>query len=60
MRRGRGTSSPPQFGQRPPMASAHRAQNVHSKLQIRASGAAGGSGAAHFSQVGFSSIISSR
>ena len=30
LRRGRATSSPPQFGQRPCMASAHFAQNVHS------------------------------
>ena len=30
LRRGRGTSSPPQFGQMPDIASAHRAQNVHS------------------------------
>ncbi len=36
-RRGRATSSPPQFGQRPCIASAHAAQNVHSWLQIRAS-----------------------
>jgi len=35
---GRRTSSPPQFGQRPASTpSAHAAQNVHSKLQIRAS-----------------------
>jgi hypothetical protein len=36
-RRGRATSSPPQFGQVCCICSAHREQNVHSKLQIRAS-----------------------
>ena len=30
MRRGRGTNSPPQFGQMPAIAPAQRAQNVHS------------------------------
>ncbi len=34
------------------MASAHFAQNVHSKLQMRAAGESTGSGAAHFSQAG--------
>jgi len=36
-RRGRATSSPPQFGQRRFIASAQAAQKVHSKLQIKAS-----------------------
>jgi len=53
-RLGRGTSSPPQFGQRPCMALAHLAQNVHSKLQMRAAAESTGSGAAHFSQAGLS------
>jgi len=35
------------------MASAHAAQNVHSKLQMRATAESAGSGAAHFSQAGF-------
>ena len=34
------------------MASAHFAQNVHSKLQMRAAPESAGSGAAHFSQAG--------
>jgi len=29
-RRGRGTNSPPQFGQRPAIAAVHAGQNVHS------------------------------
>jgi len=53
-RLGRGTSSPPQFGQRPCIASAHIAQNVHSKVQMRALAESAGSGAAHFSQTGLS------
>ncbi len=36
-RRGRATSSPPQFGQTASIASAHATQNVHSNLQMRAS-----------------------
>jgi hypothetical protein len=51
-RLGRATSSPPQFGQRPCMEAAHLAQNVHSKLQMRASAESPGSGAKHFSQAG--------
>jgi hypothetical protein len=50
MRLGRATSSPPQLGQVAPMASAHGTQNVHSKLQIRASPASARP-ASHFSQV---------
>ena len=36
-RRGRGTSSPPQFGQTPFIASVQATQNVHSYEQMRAS-----------------------
>jgi len=36
------------------MAPAHCAQNVHSKLQMRASAESAGNGAAHFSQNGLS------
>ena len=36
-RRGRATSSPPQFGQRCDISDPHAVQNVHSKLQITAS-----------------------
>src|SRR3954454_20045179 len=36
-RRGRATSSPPQFGQTPSIASVHETQKVHSNVQIRAS-----------------------
>ena len=36
-RRGRATSSPPQFGQTLSMVSAHATQKVHSKEQMRAS-----------------------
>jgi len=36
-RRGRATSSPPQFGQTSSIDSAHATQNVHSKEQMRAS-----------------------
>src|SRR5262245_24376233 len=42
-RRGRLTSSPPQFGQIPSsFLSAHAAQKVHSKVQMRASVESGG------------------
>jgi hypothetical protein len=40
LRRGRGTSSPPQFGQTLSIASAHAGQNVHSNEQMRASSSA--------------------
>jgi len=50
LRRGRATSSPPQFGQVCCICSAHPEQNVHSKLQIRASPSCG-SDASHRSQV---------
>jgi hypothetical protein len=52
-RRGRRTSSPPQLGQRDPIASAHAAQKVHSYPQMRAPAESGGSAAAHFSHTGF-------
>ena len=48
---GRETSSPPQFGQVASIVAEHDGQNVHSKLQIRAS-PSGGSGAAHRSHSG--------
>lgn len=55
---GRGTKPPPQLGQtlasRP---STQLAQKVHSKLQIRASVAAGGSALLQCSQVGRSSSM---
>ena len=42
---GLGTNPPPQFGQTPPrIVSTQVAQNVHSKLQIRASSGAGRKG----------------
>jgi hypothetical protein len=57
-RRGRVTSSPPQFGQTPAkIFSAHAAQNVHSKEQIKASVASGGRSLSQHSQPGRSSSI---
>jgi hypothetical protein len=58
---GRGTKSPPQFGQIPPSkASTQSAQNVHSKVQIMASSDSGGKSLLQHSQFGRnSSIISS-
>jgi hypothetical protein len=53
---GRGSSPPPQFGQRPPsLVSTQSRQNVHSKLQIIASGACGGRSLLQHSQLGRSS-----
>jgi len=50
---GRSTKSPPQFGQTPPnRASAHSAQNVHSKVHILASGAPFGRSQSQHSQFG--------
>jgi hypothetical protein len=43
-RRGRGTSSPPQLGQRCAMVAAQAGQKVHSKLQMNAA-SPGGNGA---------------
>jgi hypothetical protein len=52
-RMGRATSSPPQFGQRPPsVVSAQSRQKVHSKLQIMASVAASGRSLLQHSQLG--------
>jgi hypothetical protein len=50
MRRGRRTSSPPQFGHLSFIASVHVAQKVHSKLQMRAFAESGGRAALHRSQ----------
>src|SRR5215813_11107199 len=50
-RRGRATSSPPQFGQTPFIASVQATQKVHSKLQIRA-GPSALRAAPHRSQTG--------
>jgi hypothetical protein len=57
---GRGAKPPPQFGQTfSSTPSTHAAQNVHSYVQMRASGASGGSGLLQFSQVGLSSSMGS-
>lgn len=57
-RTGLGTNPPPQFGQTlPKTSSAHVAQNVHSKLQIRASSEAGGKDLLQCSQDGLSSSM---
>ena len=45
-RLGRATSSPPQLGHTDDISSAHATQNVHSKLQIRASPASSSAGLA--------------
>jgi hypothetical protein len=53
---GRGANPPPQFGQTSnSFVATHSAQNVHSKVQIRASGAAGGRSLSQYSQFGRSS-----
>jgi hypothetical protein len=58
--RGRGSNSPPQFGQRPASTvSAHDAQKVHSNEQMRASVESGVSALSQHSQDGRSSSISS-
>src|ERR1700733_8598700 len=55
---GRETSSPLQFGQRPPsVVSVQSRQKVHSKLQIMASAASGGRSLLQHSQFGLSSSI---
>jgi len=57
-RRGRATSSPPQFGHRPfNTFCAHSAQNVHSNEQIRACADSGGRSRSQHSQFGRSSSI---
>src|SRR5262249_39415765 len=53
---GRGAKPPPQFGQTLCSTfSTHSAQNVHSKLQMRASVAPGGRSLSQYSQLGLSS-----
>ena len=55
---GRWQNPPPQFGQTLwSTFSAQSAQNVHSKLQMRASTEFAGNGLLQFSQLGRSSII---
>lgn len=55
---GRDSKLPPQFGQTPwYTSSTHRRQNVHSKVQIIASGDSGGRSQSQFSQLGRSSSI---
>src|ERR1700752_4158914 len=57
-RRGRGTSSPPQLGQRPwSTVSAQARQKVHSKEQMRASSEPGGRSRSQHSQPGRSSSM---
>jgi hypothetical protein len=51
-RRGRRTSSPPQFEQTCPIAVEHAAQNVHSCAQMNAR-SAGAIAPPHFSHVAF-------
>ena len=58
-RRGRRTNSPPQFGHAPPrMFVAQSLQNVHSNVQISASGDSGGRSRLQHSQFGRSWSIS--
>lgn len=59
---GRRTSSPPQFGQRPPgrRRLAHSRQNVHSNEHISASGESGGRSRSQHSQFGLSCSIVDR
>src|SRR3954447_17860935 len=55
---GRLTKLPLQFGQTPPnTVAAQSAQNVHSKVQMRASGLSGGRSRSQHSQFGFSFIM---
>jgi hypothetical protein len=55
---GRLTKLPLQLGQTPPnTVAAQSAQNVHSKVQIRASGLSGGRSRSQHSQFGFSFIM---
>jgi hypothetical protein len=57
---GRGAKLPPQFGQTPlSLVSTQSRQNVHSKVQIIASPAAGGKSLSQHSQLGRSSSIAS-
>src|SRR5688572_13632611 len=58
VRRGRGTSSPPQFGHLPPSTpSLHARQKVHSKEQMNASVDSGGRSRLQHSQFGRSCSI---
>src|SRR5512146_2762339 len=55
---GLGTNPPPQFGHTlPRMFSTQAAQNVHSNVQMRASGESGGNATLQCSQVGLSSSM---
>jgi hypothetical protein len=55
---GRTTNPPPQLGQTPPnRSSAQVAQNVHSKLQMRAAGLSGGKSTSQHSQLGRNSSM---
>src|SRR3954447_3392463 len=55
---GRWTKLPLQFGQTPPnTVAAQSAQNVHSNVQMRASGLSGGRSRSQHSQFGFSFIM---
>ena len=55
-RTGRRSKPPPQFGHTPPSrSSTHAAQNVHSYVQIRASGDSGGRSRSQHSHDGRSS-----
>jgi len=51
MRLGRESNSPPQLGQRPPIASAQSTQKVHSKEQMRALGLSAASEVSQRSQI---------
>ena len=60
-RRGRATSSPPQFGHMPCSTEvAHASQNVHSNEQIRASIDSGGRSRSQHSQLGRSWSMGTR
>ena len=60
-RRGRATSSPPQFGHLPPSTpSLHERQNVHSKEQMNASPESGGRSRLQHSQFGRSCSMPNR
>src|SRR5262245_61050296 len=52
---GRGVKPPPQFGQTFDSRSTQSTQNVHSKVQMRASSALGGRSRSQPSQLGLSS-----
>lgn len=54
---GRGSKLPPQLGQVLFIAATQGAQNVHSKVQMRASGDVGGRSLSQRSQLGLSSSM---